>query len=948
MKLLLRFIKEPQFIIMRIFLYLFLLLTSVSTQLSAQGSKIFNPVKWKTDYKQINDQEFNLIFEATIDDGWSIYSQYLESDDGPVRTSFEYDAGTHFSLEGKNEESGNRKEAFDDLFSMNVIKFSKKAIFTQKIKVTDLSKPIVGYLEFMTCDATKCLPPTAVDFEFNLKSSGKSGAVETTKETPVDKIVKTEAPVEKAKEVVKEKIADVKEAVTSAPAPSKPTASKVTEAKDQIVSKVEATQPKPNDTNPVQEAPTYDASTNVDAGTGNGGLLDPVKWAFSSKKISEQEYDLVFKATVDDGWYIYSQFLDGDDGPEPTTFNYTENDNFSLVGKTKEEGPYRSKEYDKFFDMDLIKFKKEATFTQRIKVKDPKKAIDGFLMFMTCEEGRCLPPAAVDFWVEPGNSVALLAVEASQRIAEANGTNPNAANGFSNEKGWKLKGDVVDQQIESLQTTYVNPVGDCGEEDNAKDQNVFITFFLGFIGGLFALLTPCVFPMIPLTVSFFTKGSKDRATGIKNGLIYGLSIIVIYVALGLIITAIFGPEALNQLSTNWVANTLFFAIFIIFAFSFFGFYEITLPSSWANKSDAMADQGGLIGTFFMAFTLAIVSFSCTGPIIGSAIVQSATSAVGPAVVMLGFSTALALPFGLFAAFPAWLNSLPSSGGWMNSVKVVLGFIELALAFKFLSVADMTMHWGFLRYELFMGIWVLTAALMTLYLFGFIKFPHDSPIKKLSMPRMGLALGSLALTVYLASGFLFNEKTQAYNSLAIMSGIAPPAQYNFFLKAAEPDAAIKAKYKSFTKCANNLDCFKDYYEGLAYSQETNKPILLDFTGYGCVNCRKTEEHIWVKDNVWNKLNKDFVLISLYVDDRKKLESTYISKNTNKKIRNVGNKWADFQIVNFEQNSQPLYIMMSPDEKVLAKPRGYKDGADDYADFLECGLNTFGALSQTGMK
>ncbi|MCB0616035.1 MAG: thioredoxin family protein, partial [Phaeodactylibacter sp.] len=459
-----------------------------------------------------------------------------------------------------------------------------------------------------------------------------------------------------------------------------------------------------------------------------------------------------------------------------------------------------------------------------------------------------------------------------------------------------------------------------------------------------------VFPMIPLTVSFFTKSSQDRASGIRNALIYGLSIIVIYVSIGLMITAFFGGDALNVLSTNWIANTLFFVIFIAFAFSFFGYYEITLPSSWANKSDTMADRGGLLGIFFMAFTLAIVSFSCTGPIIGSALVQSATDKLGPFIVMLGFSSALALPFALFAAFPGWLNSLPKSGGWMNSVKVVLGFLELALALKFLSVADMTMHWNILPYELFMGAWVLIFAAMTAYLFGLIRFPHDSPVKKLSITRGSFAFLSLALTLYLATGFFYNGETKSYNSLKLMSGLAPPATYNILLPDTKDglNTDIKARYPSFTKCANNLDCFKNYAEGMAYAKEVKKPVLLDFTGYGCVNCRKTEEHIWVADEVKNKLSGDFVLVSLYVDDRKALEETLLSIPRQEKLRNVGNKWADFQIVNFEQNSQPLYVMMSPDERVLAAPRGYKEGVEDYAEFLECGLDTYEQVSDEQKK
>ncbi len=939
---------------MRILTFIILAVFALSSSLTAQ---IYNPVKWETDFKHVSGQDFKLIFTATIDDGWSIYSQYLENDDGPVRTSFEFDAGDHYQLVGKNEESDkNRKEGFDDLFGMNVIKYYKKAIFTQKVKVTDPTKPVVGYLEFMTCDATKCLPPDMVDFSIKVEASSKTGAVETPQKSKVEEIAtKVETPktsvTEKAKTVVKE-ATKIVEAPKKTIEQGKVKAKVKAKAKNLVKDAKKIEQPAIATAPVIKEATDITEANNdliASSGAGDDGVLTPVKWSAQIKKISATEYDIIYTANIDKGWYIYSQFLEGD-GPEPTAFEFQENANYQLIGKTKEEGPKRVKEFDKFFDMDLIKYKETATFTQRVKVKDPTNAIQGLFVYMTCEAGRCLPPDFIDFWLQPSSQTALIGAAAMEKVGGGNDLADASANmgaGLAN-SAWKIENGAVDQKIDRITKTYVQPLGNCGKEDNAKGENLFWTFILGFGGGLLALLTPCVFPMIPLTVSYFTKGSKDRATGIKNGLIYGLSIIIIYVAIGLLITAFFGGDALNALSTNWIANTLFFVIFIAFAFSFFGYYELTLPSSWANKSDAMADKGGLIGTFFMAFTLSIVSFSCTGPIIGSAIVQSATSALGPFTVMLGFSTALALPFGLFAAFPAWLNSLPRSGSWMTSVKVVLGFLELALALKFLSVADMTMHWGILGYEIFMGLWVLIFGAMTLYLFGFIRFPHDSPLKKLSPMRGGFAVAALAWTLYLASGFMFNEKTSTYNSPGLMSGLAPPARYNYFLTETQPNDVIKARYKSFTKCANDLDCFKDYYEGLAYSKEVNKPILLDFTGYGCVNCRKTEEHIWVEDKVLSKIKNDFVLISLYVDDREKLPEAVISKHTQKKLRNIGQKWADFQIVNFEQNSQPLYVMMNPNEEVLAKPRGYQEGVDEYAEFLECGLKTFDGQRPTGMR
>jgi len=673
-----------------------------------------------------------------------------------------------------------------------------------------------------------------------------------------------------------------------------------------------------------ETAPKFSISGTEDAlvsdAGASSGMKEPVQWSFSSKLLQDSLYEVTFTADIEAGWTIYSVHTNPDDGPLPTTFNFEDSDEYQLVGAISESGKTKTG-MDPVFKVEVTKFvESPAVFTQQLVAMDPTQPVTGYLTYMTCNDAECIP-ADVDFAIN-------LAAGAGGIVQV------DPASGLK----------AIDQTVPAIRETHKSPVATCGKEAQSDEESSLLwTFVLGFAGGLLALLTPCVFPMIPLTVSFFTKSSQDKAAGVRNALIYGLSIIVIYVAIGLLITGVFGATALNALSTNWIANTLFFVIFLFFAFSFFGYYEITLPSSWANKSDAMADRGGLIGIFFMAFTLALVSFSCTGPIIGSALVQSATSSLGPFVVMLGFSTALALPFALFAAFPGWLNSLPRSGGWMNSVKVVLGFLELALALKFLSVADMTMHWGILPYEVFLGAWILVFAAMTAYLFGWIKFPHDSPVKKLSPTRGGFAALSLAFTIYLVTGFMYNEDTKSYNALKLMSGLAPPANYNILLAKGEADESIKAKYPSFTKCANDLDCFKNYEEGVAYAKENDMPILLDFTGYGCVNCRKTEEHIWVEDVVKDKLEQDFVLISLYVDDRKELEETLLSIPRQEKLRNVGNLWADFQIVNFEQNSQPLYVMMSPDEQVLAPPRGYKEGVQDYAEFLECGLNTFQGLN-----
>lgn len=836
-----------------------LLLISVSTLTFAQKS----PVKWSFSQQKISDTEYMLIFTANLDDNWNTYSQFTE-DNGPIPTSITYLKKAGVTLVGKGVETGDKKEGLDPLFDANVIKFTYKKPFVikQKIKVIDPSKPLSGYLTFMTCDDETCLPPTDVDFSFSF------------------------------------------------------------EKKNEVNGNGDQSNKDQSSTNNI----STDGKTPIVISSINGGQPDvpvsnaPVKWSFSHEKLDESTVRLTFKGTIDKGWNVYSQFT-SDNGPIPTSITYEKSTLPVLVGKAVESGK-KKEGNDPIFKVNVIKFLDGEPYVivQDIKVTSETNSIKGYLTYMACDDASCLPPTDVDF--------EFLINGESTTAAVTSVVGPNIVNG------------KIDQRIPSLFNTYQNPQAACGTEVQ-QSTGYFWTFLFGFMGGLLALLTPCVFPMIPITVSFFTKDNKRK--GWVNGLIYGLSIIGIYVVLGLAVTAFFGPEALNRLSTNWIANTLFFIIFIIFAFSFFGFYEITLPSSWTTKTDKMADKGGLIGIFFMAFTLALVSFSCTGPIVGTALVQAATKGefIGPFLVMFGFSLALALPFGLFAAFPSWLNSLPKSGSWMNSVKVVLGFLELALAFKFLSIADMTNHWGILRYELFMGIWIVIFALMAAYLFGLYKFPHDSVMKKLSLVRMSFGILAVVIVGYLMTGFMVKEDTKTYNALSLMSGLAPPTGYNWFVAPSDLDPAISAKYISYSKCANNIDCFKDYYEGLAYARETGKPLLIDFTGYGCVNCRKTEEHIWVDDNVRKILNDEVVLVSLYGDDDTPTSEEMQglkSKYTDQRMRNIGKIWADFQMANFETNSQPLYVFVSQDQEVLTNPRPFKEGVADYLEFLNCGLNT----------
>ncbi|MEO1515540.1 MAG: protein-disulfide reductase DsbD domain-containing protein [Bacteroidota bacterium] len=885
------------------YLFAILLCTLFGTQ--ALQAQIYDPVKWNTRYVQVSEQEFELIFEAKIQDGWAIYSQYLDGDDGPIPTSFDYNKGSHFELIGKNEESGNRKESYDKVFQMNLIKFKKKAIFSQKVKVSDLSKPISGFLEFMTCDETKCLPPDQVDFEFKLEAkavdgrSGDSGAAPKTEDVASEQ--KKEAP---AASSTKEK-----EATAKSPAPEE----KVAESSSE-----EEAAP--------AEMPTEASSSK------QSGIFDPVKWSFEIKKVSDEEYDLVYKAKIADGWHIYSQNIEGDDGPIPTEFYFVENEAVERVGAVAEDGPKRIKEYDEVFAMELTKFKKEAIFTQRIKVSDPNTEIKGDVNFMTCEATRCLPPTLVPFVAKPASLSAIIGDQASDLDAQPSGPNESlsVAGGFS----------IPRPDLEK-------PVAQCGNSEPTEEStSIWRIFILGLLGGFVALVTPCVFPMIPLTVSFFTKGSENKRKGILNAVWYGASILLVYLVLSLpfhLMDSV-NSDVLNEISTNVWLNLAFFAIFMFFAFSFFGYYELTLPSSWTSKSTSAEGIGGALGTFFMALTLALVSFSCTGPILGT-LLAGALSSDGGAMQLTagmgGFGLALALPFGLFAAFPGWLNSLPKSGGWLNTVKVVLGFVEVALAFKFLSNADLVKHWGILKIEPFLIIWILTAIGLGLYLFGKIKFPHDSPLKKITATRWVLGASAFLFAAYLLSGFRYNEETKTFTSLTLLSGLAPPVGYSFIYP---------------NDCPVNLDCFKNLDDGLAYAKKTGKPIMIDFTGYACVNCRKMEEHVWPKKSVYDKLKNDYILISLYVDDRKELpeeEQVVVDKKTGgkRKLRTYGNKWAHFQAEYFDNNSQPYYVLLSADgQQLLNNPVGFTPDDAEYANFLECGLKAFtgGEQEQIGQK
>jgi thiol:disulfide interchange protein len=639
--------------------------------------------------------------------------------------------------------------------------------------------------------------------------------------------------------------------------------------------------------------------------TNAQGFLDPVTWDVSLEKNSGDLYTITMEAVLEEKWHLYSQVepeMGPDEiGPIATEFSYNTSDtSFVLVGETIE--PEVAPFYDPIFEMDIIFFDNYAVFTQQIKVINPENLeIEVDIYYSVCDDKQCLPPESKIFKI-----------------------------GLNDKKAAAQVANITQEDLDKSAKLSIPLKGmEKYETQDQKSKSFLTIFFLGFIGGLIALLTPCVFPMIPLTVSFFTKSAKNKKIGMRNAILYGFFIFGIYVLLSLPFHLLdsLDPEILNNISTNVTLNVIFFVIFIAFAFSFFGYYEITLPQSWSNKMDDKANSiGGIIGIFFMALTLAIVSFSCTGPILGSLLGGSLSSDGGAmqlSMGMGGFGLALALPFALFALFPNWLNTLPKSGGWLNTVKVVLGFVELALAFKFLSNADLVEHWGLLKREIFIAIWVICALGLALYLFGFIRFPHDGPKKKkLPLGNVIVGVASISFFLYLLPG-LTNTK---YSNLKLLSGFPPPMFYSLY----ERDLGITG--------------FKDFYDGLEEAKKAGKPIMIDFTGWACVNCRKMEEQVWTRDDIYSVITDDYILVSLYVDDRKKLDSdnTFnFLKPTGgtKAIKTVGDKWATFQTVNFKNNSQPYYILIDTDFNLLNKPLGYTPDADAYLDWLQQGLKTF---------
>lgn len=651
-------------------------------------------------------------------------------------------------------------------------------------------------------------------------------------------------------------------------------------------------------------------------------IQEPVKFKTELKTISDTEAQIVFTGNIDAGWHVYStDFPSG--GPISATFNVEKIQGAELMGKLTPQGK-EIENFDKVFEMKLRYFENTATFVQKFKITDASYQIEGYLEYGACNDENCLPPTEVPFSFSGKGNAATATVATSETKAETV-NQPAAENSVAETTAIDSAATVAlsdnETSVQDYWTPVIKELNSYGETTSQQDRSWIYIFFAGFIGGLLALFTPCVWPIIPMTVSFFLKRSKDKKKGIRDAWTYGASIVVIYVALGLAITLIFGASALNALSTNAVFNILFCLMLIIFAASFFGAFELTLPSKWSNAVDSKAEQtSGLLSIFLMAFTLSLVSFSCTGPIIGFLLVEVSTtgSVIAPAIGMLGFAIALALPFTLFAMFPSWLKSMPKSGGWMNVIKVTLGFLELAFALKFLSVADLAYGWRILDRETFLALWIVIFGLLGFYLLGKIKFPHDDDDNTTSVPRFFMALISLAFAVYMVPG-LWGAPLKA------VSAFAPPMttqDFNLY------NNEVHAK-------------FDDYDAGMEYAKRNGKPVMLDFTGYGCVNCRKMEAAVWTDPKVSKLMTDDYVLITLYVDNKEPLpEHIKVMENGKERtLRTVGDKWSYLQRSKFGANAQPFYVLIDNEGKPLNKSYSYDEDIDKYVDFLQTGLDNY---------
>jgi thiol:disulfide interchange protein DsbD len=638
-------------------------------------------------------------------------------------------------------------------------------------------------------------------------------------------------------------------------------------------------------------------------------IENPVKWSYSAQKTGKNEANILIKADIQKGWHLYSQFIE-DGGPIPTSFTFSPSKDFKLEGKVS-ESPKAVTAFDPNFGMKIAWHETQVVFTQKIKTTSDKFTLKGVLEYMVCNNNKCLPPTEQEF------SIPVI-------VSEVATVTPV---------------DTATKRAENTALKVEEPKTITSSE---KGDSLWAIFIAGFLGGLAAFFMPCIYPMIPLTVSFFTKKSGSRAKGIQSAALYGFFIVAIYVSLGLVITLLFGTSALNEAASSATFNLLFFGLLLIFALSFLGAFEITLPAALVNKMDAESNRSGLIGLFFMSFTLALVSFSCTGPIIGTLLVDAVSKGayLGPAMGMFGFSLALAIPFTLFAIFPSWLKEMPKSGGWLNTVKVSLGFLELALAFKFLSNVDLAYHWGILNRDIFLIIWIVIFAFWGLYLLGKIKLAHDSDLSFISLSRLLFAMLIWSFTLYMVPG-LWGAPLKAINAWLPPASTQEFDLYSKQFTSIAPVESATKKYANLFHAPYGLNAYYDYEEGLAVAKQQNKPVLLDFTGWSCTNCRKMEASVWADAEVLKRLKNDYILISLYVDDKTALAENekYTSNFSGKTIKTLGQKWSDFQASTFGTNSQPYYVLVDTEGKQLVAPQAFNLDINNYIRFLDDGKATF---------
>lgn len=871
------------------------------------AAQFTSPITWSFDQKRIEGDVYDLIIKAEADAGWNIYSQYTP-DGGPVPTTLDWKVGDHYELLGPSTEAGHEKSGMDDLFGVEVIKFlsDEPYVITQRVRIGNYEQPIELYLEYMCCDDEQCLPPTEEEYAWNISPPAPGrGAVEPAVEQKIPS-----APVTPATGKT-EPVGQGNQGKTAGAS-----------GNDGNTARRAAPASSPQNPAPAS-APVL--ATYTAAGTP-ATEDDPLSWVFTAEKLSATRYRLSMTADIEEGWTVYSTTTDPEIGPIPTTFEIRETDNVSLVGPVREQSASIEAKFDKTWGAVVPKINGGSVAYSQLVDVSGTVTVEGFAEYQACNEEACKRPREIPF---------TLNLTGPEPVVTIDDLDPGNGEVAIEQPGSDRAAGIGIEQLGISVPFDPEPVANCSEGTaDTSDKSLLAVFGLGLLGGVFALIMPCIFPMIPLTVSFFTKSGGTRGGGIRRAGLYGFFIFLIYVLLSLPFHLLDGldPSILNTIASSVTLNVVFFVVFMFFAGSFFGFYELTLPESWSNRASRAEGSGGVAGIFFMALTLALVSFSCTGPILGSLLVEAVAGGAWPLTAgMAGFGVALGLPFALFAAFPGFLNSMPKSGGWLNSVKVVLGFAEVALAFKFLSTADLVGNWDLLRIEPFLLVWMLCALGIAAYLLGFISFPLDSKKRKVGPVAVALAVVAIAFTAYLGVGLTRDDGTGTYTGRKVLSGIAPPVCYNFFLPCDED---------------RNITPFKSLEEGLAYAREVGKPVMLDFTGDACVNCRKMEEHVWTENNIRRYLTDEYVIVSLYVDDRDPLpvaQQREVDRmdgtGRTRRINTVGKKWQYLQQTVYAKSSQPYYVLVSPDGETLNPPVAYTPDVSEYEDFLACGLATF---------